>query len=504
MNSDPALFIEEITDSKEVMQATAPPLVKWFLIILFTVVVFVVLFLFLFQRDVSISSQGIIEPSQSIETVVLTAGGKVVVNNVTNGSYVSTGDVLLKFDVGYAEQQLELLEVQLRDAEDRMVSIKLLKSSYEQDSNLLSPDNIYYFKFIEYESEKAIVAENSRLEVVESQQSQLATDNLIVLYQDRIDTLNWKMEELSRLQYAIVDSQQFNSADTYIQSTYNSFIIEFNSCKQALDDATSRYLEAQQKFANGSISQTELDAEKAFLDTTRLQFDTVVTSYSGKVEAELEASRAQKASYEDQVAQLRAQNSNVYSTILLPMTLDQLKVQKILEAESLQDTIQKEIEACQIQILDLEAQVEDSIITASTDGVVMLENEIIVGEIVQPGITFLYIVPDNEMYRVTLYVLDADIAKVKNGATALLSVDAYPYQEYGRLECVIDYVSVTSVSIENIGQVYRVEGTLPEIALTKKDGTHGEVLAGMTVDADIVYDTEPWITWLLREINLSN
>jgi multidrug resistance efflux pump len=501
MNEYNSIFIEEITDSKEAMQAATPPVGRWFITIISIVVVFTIIFLFFFQREVAISAQGVIEPSKPTESISTASGGKIAVSRLENGAFVNAGDVLIEFDASYAEQRLVLLEPQVRNTEKNIESLELLRGSYIQDMNLLALDDPYYAKYEEYSAEKSIIIENSNIGSAESKRMQETANDLIVYYQGRIAEIDWRISELSRLHTAVTNNQQFDSSDTYVKSIYTSFLSEYNPCQQALDDAATKRLEAEQKFENGIITQSELDIIKASEDAAKSQLDLVVAGYGEKIQTEIESSNSQKKSYEDQIAQLQTQNDDVDKSVLLPPTLDQLRAQKISEAETLLDVANRELESYQLQIIDLEAQIEDNVLIASTSGVVMLEKEIIEGEILQPGITLLYIVPDNNEYKVTLYVSDRDIAKVKVGEVALLSVNAFPYQEYGRLQCSINYVSVTSLYIENVGQVYRVEATLSDNAFGKDMEEQYEVSAGMTVEADIVYGTESWMSWLLKEIH---
>jgi multidrug resistance efflux pump len=502
MNENAPLFIEEITDSKEVMQATAPPVARWFIAIIFMVVFSIVIFLFFFQRDIAIRAQGIVAPSELTESVISVAGGKVVLNKVENGTLVNIGDVLIELDVRYAEQQLSLFKSQLQDIESNIVSLQTLKTSYEQDTNLLAPEDSYYYKYQEFFAEKSIIVENSNISDVESQQMQQSTNALSVFYKGRVDGISYRLGELERLQNAILNSQQFSSNDTYIQSIYNVFLDGYNSIKRVLDNEVANYSKAKTDFSNGKITQEELDDARASVDALQLQLTTLTTSNIEKIQIEVTTAQTQKTSYEDQIAQLNSQGGNVDHSALLPLSVDQLKAQKLSEVETLLESTNKELESYRLQIIDLEEQIRDGALIANTTGIVMFENEIIEGEIIQPGTTVLHIVPDNKEYKVTLYVSDRDIAKVKVGESALLSINAFPYQEYGRLSCKIIYMSATSIPAENIGQVYIVEAILSKNALVKNDGTQHEISAGMTVEADIVYGTESWMSWLLREIHL--
>ena len=502
MTGGKEIFFEEITDSKEVMQAYEPPVARWFLIILFALLVSAMVFLLLFQRDVSVSAQGIIESNMPIETVVSASGGKVVASKVEDGSTVSAGDVLFELDVDYARQQLAFYGTRLKAAESNISSLETLKQSYEQGTNLLSPEDAYFSTYQEYAAERSIILENGRIESAESQQAQQASESLAALYKGYISELNRQIGELKRLQDAIVYLQEFSSTDTYAQSVYSSFANDYRFKKQALDEAVAGLAQAEQKFAAGSISQAELDNARASAKAAQLQLDSLVSGYSERIQSEVASARTQVSSWEAQLAQLSLQGGGADKSSLRSVSLEQLKAQRISQSESSLATARRELETYQLQIIELESQIENGTIVANTDGTVMLESEIIAGAVIQPGSTLLYIVPTGEEYKVILLVFDKDIASVRVGEPAYLSISAFPYQEYGRLRGTITYVSATSIPVESTGRAYRVEAALPESVLIRKDGTREMISTGMTVRADIVSGTESWMTWLLKEINL--
>ncbi|MCL2806927.1 MAG: cysteine peptidase family C39 domain-containing protein [Coriobacteriia bacterium] len=200
---------------------------------------------------------------------------------------------------------------------------------------------------------------------------------------------------------------------------------------------------------------------------------------------------------------LYLQNSSLFFVaLIMVLSAEQLTAQRVSQVEASLMRVQSDLDTCQLQIIDLNSQVESGSIAANASGTIMVEESITPGAIIQPGTTLFHIVPTDEEYKVILLVQDKDIASVQAGGAVLLSISAFPYQEYGRLIGTISYISATSLAVEGIGQVYRVEATLPESLLVNRSGVREMIGAGMTVRADIVSGTESWMTWLLKEINL--
>ncbi|MCL1880222.1 MAG: HlyD family efflux transporter periplasmic adaptor subunit [Actinomycetia bacterium] len=496
-------YFEQITDSKEVMQASVPPVARWFLTILLAAVLLALLFLLLMRHDVAVSAQGIIEPGTQAEAVTAVAGGKVAEVKVANGAEVHAGDALVVLDIGYAQSQLGVYQGQLDAANQRLASLNTLKQSYLDSTNLLAVEDPLYSMYQDYLAERNIITETNRVESTQSAQTQQGSTALAGLYQQRIGDLNWKIGEYQRLQGAMADSEGFSSPDAYAMSIYRSFTSERSVYQQALDAAAAKYAEAERGLAAGVLEQADVDAAKQAEDSAQLQLNSVLASYNTQAQTVVEQASSQITAYQDQIAQASSQAGAADKGQLVTLTLTQLREQKISEAQTLLDTATQARDACQLQVNDLQQQIANGTITASSDGTVMFDDQLTAGEVIQPGTAILHIVPAAGRPRVVLMVADKDIAQVSHGQKVLLSVSAYPYQQYGRLQCTVDYISATSMPVEGAGQFYRVEAALDSSTLQKAGSPAQEASAGMTVQADIVSGQETWMTWLLKQLNLT-
>lgn len=497
-------FIEEITDSKEVMHARVPAAAQWFLTLLLVLLLVAFCFMFFMQRDISVSAQGIIESNRPVETVVSVSGGKILSCNIEDGSTVHDGDVLVVIDTDYAEQQLSLYEGRLSSLEADIESQQLLKQSYEQGTNLLNPNDTFYSVYQTYALECDIINENSRLDSTSSNNTSSAISGLRALYQRNIDQGGVRMAELERLYLAISNMQSFDSTDAYVQSIYLSFITDYEYKQALLEEATDNYNQATEDYLNGTVSEDDVDIARNHMDASRNNLSLVLSSYGEQIQSNIASEQAQVSSYETQLSQLQLQEGQIDKSSLHMLSIDQLTSQRIAQVEDSISSAEKEIETYKMHIIDLNSQIENGVVVSNSAGTVMFEQTLIPGEVVQAGSTLLKIVPTDEEYKAILLVQDKDIASVKVGGSASLSISAFPYQEHGRILGTITYISATSVPVEGAGYFYRVEVSLSGKELGDGGSLRETIAAGMTVSANIVSGTESWLDWLLKEINFSD
>ena len=136
------------------------------------------------------------------------------------------------------------------------------------------------------------------------------------------------------------------------------------------------------------------------------------------------------------------------------------------------------------------------------DGTVTLISEFSAGDIVQAGSSLCSIIPDGDDLKVTLYIPENEIAKVKVGQKTEYIIDAIPYNEYGKVTGEITSISADSISNGSSGMKYYIaQATLSENKLKNKDGNIREIRTGMLLEARSISGSKKIITWLLEKLN---
>lgn len=152
------------------------------------------------------------------------------------------------------------------------------------------------------------------------------------------------------------------------------------------------------------------------------------------------------------------------------------------------------------------------LIKAQVDGVVSVSYAEI-GQFVDSSRTLASILPSDSQLIAQLYVPSRAIGFVKTDDKVLLRYAAYPYQKFGHATGKIDTVAKTasaSQSLPTIGTVFGVEQSIDEpvyiikVKLDKQSITaYGQQLplvAGMTLDGDIMHETRKLYEWVLEPL----
>lgn len=96
-------------------------------------------------------------------------------------------------------------------------------------------------------------------------------------------------------------------------------------------------------------------------------------------------------------------------------------------------------------------------ITAPVSGYVNSVGVNTLGETVTSAQQLVTIVPDNTPNEMLCYVKNTDIADIELGMEAEIKLEAYPYNKYGTVKGTVKYISPSSFTNEQLGNVYIVK-----------------------------------------------
>lgn len=121
-----------------------------------------------------------------------------------------------------------------------------------------------------------------------------------------------------------------------------------------------------------------------------------------------------------------------------------------------------------------------------------------IGGVIPPGATILEIVPDASNLVAEVKIKDRDVGHLKPGQKVKVKLVTYDFSRYGYIPGKLKYISPTSVK-ENTALYYRGIVTLDKIYLGN-DPKKNNIIAGMTVNADIKTGSKTIMQYLLRPL----
>lgn len=152
---DYIIDINELSDSRELLEAKPPKVIKIFIYVLLAMLVAGFIWISIFSIEITIKSPGIIRPIQNISGVKNVVSGTISSILFKDGEYVDKGELLYKIDTKSLDIDYKEIKSKILRLEDDETNTTLYKESIAKGLNLFSQDNIrYYNRYLNYELEK--------------------------------------------------------------------------------------------------------------------------------------------------------------------------------------------------------------------------------------------------------------------------------------------------------------------------------------------------------------
>lgn len=387
-------------------------------------------------------------------------------------------NALEKVEAVYNEQlsqekvTAEQVERASKDAELMYTAVKEYKEAYLEDlrSQILLIENQLINDAKNTELINAL-AEYKKLKTAIEQDTDFASDN---------KTVNDSFSQY-RIQYDILTADYSAKSDEY-QKLYSEYMMQSQTTPITEADVSN----AQIAYDNAVIDSEAL--KKAFISQVQAKIKSL--------NDELKTLESNKKSLE--LALKNVENLDDYEKL----SSDKLKNEAIITINSEIDSINNNITSIESQLMEIEETIKNSEIKATVDGTVTLINEANTGDIFQAGSSLCSIIPSGSELKVTLYIPESDIAKVKVGQKTEYIIDAMPYSEYGRITGEITSISADSVGDETTGMKFYIgQANLDTTSLSNEAGDVREVKTGMLLEAKTISGSKRVITWLLEKLN---
>lgn len=368
--------------------------------------------------------------------------------------------------------------------------------SYSQvESAKLAVDNAY--SSLNEQKNYYMVDIRSKIVILENQ---LANDNENVELQKNLN-------ELNNLKYAIQQGTGFSSTDSTLQASYDNYITNYNALAEDYANKTAEYQRLYNDYSlqSRNVSVTDADVSKAknAYETSIIDLEAIKNNYISQVQTKITALEAEIKSLDNNKKSLEVSLKNVKDLDTYEkLSADKLKNEAVVAVNSEIDGLRDNINSLKSQLAEIDETIKNSEIKATVDGTVTLISELSTGDIVQAGSSLCSIIPDSENLKVTLYIPEKEIAKVKIGQKTEYFIDAIPYDEYGSLTGEIISISADSVASESTGtKFYIAQASLSANSLTNEEGTVRELRTGMLLEAKSISGSKRVITWLLEKLN---
>jgi len=377
-------------------------------------------------------------------------GGTVVSVDVNEGSQVKKGDVLFQLDDALLQAQRDQASAAVTVAEKAVNSAR-----------------------IQYD----IAVNNARLQ---DQQNRINSWN--IPQPEEFDLPVWYFDK----------EEKINSAKSEVDAAAADLDIEKENLKKVLADNSSRdFLSAEKRLAKAQVAfliadQVLTQANDAqdkedisnyandLYDTAKTELSSAQTDYNRLLTTQA-ATEVLEARARVRVAQERMDRVVDYLTSL--ESGDQsLMVQAADSGVQQAEAVFAQAQAA-LALIDI--QMEKTIISSPTDGIVLTRN-LEEGEMLVPGSVALTIGQLDEV-SLTVYIPETEYGKIKLGDTVSITVDSFPGEIFsGTVTYISDQAEFTPRNVQTVDgrktTVYAVKITVPNTNLELKPGMPADVI----------------------------
>lgn len=139
------MFDKKTLESAEFYERRYRNFATLIIIPLFLLLVFLFIFSIFGKRELTVKSVGQIVPRKVLSIVQSTSSNPIDLNNLSEGKQVKKGDVLVTYKGSDSKASQELLDSQLKTANDRLLALETYKKSIDSGTNqFVQPDLFGY------------------------------------------------------------------------------------------------------------------------------------------------------------------------------------------------------------------------------------------------------------------------------------------------------------------------------------------------------------------------
>lgn len=423
-------------------------------------------------KNYIVKAQGTIEADDKLY-VTPTINGNVVEVHKQGGEQVKKGDVLLTLSTGAEGVQEKEFQRQIDELEAKEEIYDKYEQSLKEKKNLLKNEDeeqVYYGKVAYY-------LEQVRGEEIESKQT--------------TDTVKQKKEDMKKLQGELEKIKQRN------QEEYQK---DLNRKQSQLEKLQQELKELQNQADEGGLLKTEKQAIESEITSLQIEIEDLKGTSDEQLESELDTKESEIKALEQEIKDLNngaetAPASNAtYHQLISELGAERVQTNnKITELES-----QRNVSSANSNTLT---------ITAHKDGYLhyLLPMKVGIGlQSFQP-VAQVDSDEDSELI-VESYISAQDISKVSVGDSVKVAIEGVNQTKFGMLKGEVIEISNGTITQQDENgasvMLYQVIIALK----TKELNTDGEIIvakAAMPVAANIVYESESYLEWLLEQLNFT-
>lgn len=189
------------------------------------------------------------------------------------------------------------------------------------------------------------------------------------------------------------------------------------------------------------------------------------------------------------------------SDIRTALAKDQLNTRtQALDAQRALAQQQGELDSVNHQIAKLRDRLMRTSILSPVDGVVQDLKYRTIGGVIPPAETIMNVVPAHDILRAEVRIATTDVGHVQPGQPVRIKVGTYDFLRYGVIEGKVELISANSTLDEKGQPFFKGYVQISHQPALGNTLNNMPLMAGMTVQCDIITDRQTVLRYLLRPI----
>ncbi len=424
-----------------------PPNFIMYFIWFFVAMLFItVLLLNQLSKNYVVSGEGTVVPKDRTYISVST-GGYIKSINFHEGEYVEKGDIIIELVSNTTYEDIEILEVQLKEANEFHDALNLYQESLDTGVNLLDKNNDQHLKYYE----------------------------MVEYYLDQIDTaLKENNKEADKLHSNNTKISENNTKITSLKSEITYLSDELQNINNELSDSTTALTEEELQ---------ELTDQKITLESNISEKNNEIDSLNSQNDS--------LKSENEEIDPTSSSAVGTYQQLISELGID--KINNIDKISQLEAEIEK-----------MNLSYEKNLITADADGYIHFTKDLKVGLSIQSQETIIEISQNNKNeYIVEAFISSTEITKIKIGDDVKIEIIGVNQSKYGSISGVLQSVSNGTYVDNDNNSFYKVIVKLDDTYVSDKNDVI-ELSQSLPVRVNVIYDSESYLEWIIEKLNFKN
>lgn len=466
--------IEELSDSRQVMEGKPHKFTSIFLYILLVSLFSFLLWAWFSEKEVVVKVSGIVKPSQQIYTVANQVSGSVKEINMKDGQDVKKGDLLYIIENTQLQSQKNKLDEQKKYIDKNIKNLEKFNKSIEDNTNHFTnseDEKEYYYKYKAYESGNTVSIEDK---------NSLTTSR---------NDLNTKIVGLKDLNKSIDDNKNYTNSNSIFSKQFDDYQLS----RKIIEDKITQLQKHKEDLQNQNAPNEKIIQVDSEITSNKNQLSKLTSDMKLQIQTTLDELNSQIKSIDININKFD-ENVSLSKEKNKIALLAQIETQKNLNNEK-----SKELE---LSLKEVNDTFDKCQVKCEINGMLDIKADLQSGAIVQAGTIIADVLPKEDVYKVELIIPDKDIANLKYGQEIKYSFGSLPYNEYGFLNGEITNLSINSKIDSEKGAIfYTGEGSIEKNTLYSNKGEESVIKSGMTCKARVITRKTKMLYYFLEKLN---